>query len=94
MAKFDKAPSDPRGGHVRLYWDLLDSNAWRCSAATDPRVYIAVARYLGKSNNGDLSLPISQVKPHGVKSESTLAKSLRALAAVLVTRVEQKSGAT
>ena len=66
MAKFNKAPSDPRGGHVRLYWELLDSNAWRCLTASDQRVYIALSRSLGKTNNGDLSLAISAARPHGV----------------------------
>ena len=27
--KGGKQPKDPRGGHVRLYWAILDSPAWR-----------------------------------------------------------------
>lgn len=89
-----KSPPDPRGGHVRIYWDLLDSNAWRCLAATDQRCYIALARQLRSTNNGDLSLPLSYARTHGVKSQTTLAKSLRALVTVGLIAVTRKGGST
>ncbi|WP_394791519.1 hypothetical protein [Rhodoferax sp.] len=85
-----KSQPDPRGGHIRLYWSLIDSNAWRCLAAVDQRAYIALARQKNASNNGDLSLPHSVAKLQGIRSQTTLAKSLRALIAVgliAVTRV-------
>jgi hypothetical protein len=50
--KHAKAPIDPRGGHIRLYWELIDSNAWRCLSASDQRAYIALARHLRSTNNG------------------------------------------
>lgn len=93
MPKF-KPGSDPRGGHVRLYWDVVDSNAWRCLSATDQRAYIALQRQLRSTNNGDLSLPLSVARNHGIKSPATLAKSLRALGAVGLIAVTRKGGCT
>jgi hypothetical protein len=84
--------TDPRGAHIRLYWEIVDSNAWRCLAATDQRCYIALMRNLRSTNNGDLSLAFSVAKTHGIKSQSTLAKSLRALVAVGLVAVTRKGG--
>ncbi|MHB0917104.1 MAG: hypothetical protein ACYC1G_04975 [Thiobacillus sp.] len=93
MPKF-KPGSDPRGGHVRLYHDIVDSNAWRCLSATDQRAYIALQRQLKSFNNGDLSLPLSFARNHGIKSSATLAKSLRALIAVGLIAVTRRGGCT
>lgn len=89
-----KPPVDPRGGHARLYWDLLDSSAWRCLSATDQRAYIALQRQLRSTNNGDLSLPLSVARKHGIASPATLAKSLRALVAVGLIAITRKGGCT
>lgn len=94
MAKYSKPPPDPRGGHIRLYWELVDSNAWRCLSASDQRAYVALLRFLRSTNNGDLSLPLSVAKQHGIKSQTTLAKSLRALVAVGLLAVTRKGGCT
>jgi len=93
MAKFKPAP-DPRGGHVRLYWELLDSNAWRCLSASDQRAYVALLRGLRSTNNGDLSLPLSEARKHGITSKVTLAKNLRALMAVGLIAKTRSGGAT
>ena len=85
---------DPRGGHVRLYWELLDGPAWRCLAATDQRAYIALVRRLTGSNNGDLCLTATQAKHHGIRSKTTLAKCLRALVAVGLIVVTREGGCT
>jgi hypothetical protein len=77
-----KPKGDPRGPHVRLYWEIIDSNAWRGLTAADQRAYIALHRQLLSFNNGDLSLPLSFARHHGISNQSSLAKSLRALAAV------------
>jgi len=74
-----RRPADPRGGHVRLYWSLLDSPAWRALGHADVRVYLAMRRRLGKTNNGDIDATLATMRQHGIKSGSTLAKSLRAL---------------
>ena len=46
--KRDKPPPDPRGGHVRVYWALIDSPAWSALSATDQRAYVALRRPLGQ----------------------------------------------
>ncbi len=94
MARFNKAPTDPRGAHIRLYWEIVDSNAWRCLSASDQRAYIALQRHLRSTNNGDLSLPLSVARHYGIASPATLAKSLRALVAVGLVAVTRKGGCT
>lgn len=88
----DKAPKDPRGGHVRLYWDLLDSPAWRSLTPSDQRCYVALLRGLRSSNNGDLALSLSMARHHGISSPTTLAKGLRALQAVGLIAVTRRGG--
>lgn len=77
-----KPQGDPRGPHVRLYWDIIDSPALRSVSAADQRTYMALQRQLRSFNNGDLSLPFSVARHHGITNQSSLARSLRALAAV------------
>lgn len=85
---------DDRGGHVRMYWEVLDGNAWRCLSATDQRAYMGLCRQLRSTNNGDLSLALADAKPIGITSKTTLAKSLRALVAVGLISVTRKGGCT
>jgi hypothetical protein len=92
--KRDKAPPDPRGGHVRLYNGLIDSPAWNALSATDQRAYVALRRALGKTNNGDLSLPLSRARHYRITSPATLAKALRALVAVGLIAVTRRGGCT
>ena len=94
MTRFNKAPTDPRGAHIRLYWEIVDSNAWRCLSASDHRSYIALQRHLRSTNNGDLSLPLSVARRYGIASPATLAKSLRAMVAVGLVAVTRKGGCT
>ena len=89
-----KPASDPRGGHIRLYWAIVDSYAWRCLSATDKVAYIALQRQLKSFNNGDLSLPATYARNHGITSKTTLAKSLRALCAVGLVAITRKGGCT
>ena len=92
--RFNNKPMDPRGAHVRLYWEVLDSNAWRCLNSSDKLAYLALHRQLRSTNNGDLSLPISVAIHHGIKSDTTLTKSLRALCAVGLIALTRKGGCT
>lgn len=94
MSRFITSAKDPRGGHVRLYWEILDSNAWRCLSASDQRAYVALMRSLLSHNNGDLALPLSVACRHGIGSKTTLAKNLRALVAVGLIANTRKGGAT
>ena len=74
-----KSPADPRGGHVRLYWSILDSPAWRVLTHADVRVYLALRRKLGRTNNGDINATLAELKHAGISSSSTLAAALHRL---------------
>jgi hypothetical protein len=74
-----KPPADPRGGHVRLYWAILDSPAWRLLSHADVRIYLALRRKLGRTNNGDINATLAELKHAGISSSSTLALALRRL---------------
>ena len=89
--KPNRRDSDPRGGHVRLYWEIIDSTAYRSLTASDQRAYLALHRQLFSFNNGDLSLPISTARHHGITNESTLAKSLRAMTAVGLVAITRRT---
>jgi hypothetical protein len=71
--------ADPRGGHSRLYWELQDSHAWRALAPTDRDLWCWLRRKMKGSNNGNIEATLSTLRHCGVRSSSTLAKSLRAL---------------
>lgn len=77
-----KIPSDPRGGHVRLYWSILDSPAWRTLTHADVRVYLALRRKLGRTNNGDINATLAEMKHAGISSSSTLSAALHRLEAL------------
>ena len=76
------APKDPRGGHVRLYWAILDSPAWRALTHADVRVYLALRRKLGRTNNGDINATLDAMKHFGIASSSTLSTALHRLEAL------------
>lgn len=76
------APKDPRGGHVRLYWELMDSPAWRALSHADVRVYLAMRRKLGKTNNGDINATLTEMRHAGISSSSTLSAALHRLEAL------------
>ena len=93
MAKVSK--TDPRGGHVRLYWDVIDSHAWRALSGTEIALYIALRRQLKGSNNGNISATLSVLRHSGFRSSATLAKSLRALQTVgLIAKTRDTGGLT
>lgn len=94
MAKAFKAAADPRGGHIRLYWDIFDSHAWACLPSSAQLAYMALLRQKRSTNNGDLSLPISVARRYGISSEATLVKALRALCAVGLLAQTREGGST
>ena len=77
--KRNAPPKDPRGGHVRLYWAILDSPAWRAITHADTRVYLALRRKLGKTNNGDINATLTEMRHSGIGSSSTLSSALQRL---------------
>lgn len=78
----DRAPSDPRGGHIRLYWELVDSVAWRALSWADRGLYLAMRRKLLSFNNGNIEASLGSLKHAGITSSASLSKGLRALMTV------------
>ncbi|MDU7586553.1 MAG: hypothetical protein E7K47_04035 [Acidovorax sp.] len=87
-----KKPSDPRGGHVRLYWTLIDSLAWRALSYSSQSVYIAMRRRLQSTNNGNISAALGDMKHFGITTSATLAKALRELQTVGLIAVTRQGG--
>jgi DNA-binding PadR family transcriptional regulator len=87
-------PKDLRGHHLRIYDDVLISPAFRALSPHDVLAYLALLKELKAYNNGDLSLPESRARFHGIKSHVTLAQCLRALRAVGLIAVTRKGGST
>jgi len=81
MAK-NKQFKDPRGGHIRLYYDLTDSNAWRVLTHADIHVYLCLRRKLLGSNNGNINATLKELKHAGINSSSTLSNALHRLEAL------------
>jgi predicted transcriptional regulator len=73
---------DSRGGHIRLYWDITDSNAWRVLSHADVRIYLALRRKLLGSNNGNINATLKELKHIGMSSSSTLSVALQRLEAL------------
>lgn len=80
--KHGKAPKDPRGGHIRLYWAIADSLAWRALSHADVRVYLALRRKLKATNNGDINATLTEMRHAGISSSSTLSMALHRLEAL------------
>lgn len=78
--------SSERGYFMQIYRDLLCSPAWACAwaclSSAGIKAYLAIGSQRRKSNNGDLSLPLSLSKHHGIKSSATLARAKRELTAL------------
>jgi len=82
MAFKKQVPKDIRGGHVRIYWEILDSHAWHVLSWADIGLYVALRRKLKGTNNGNIEATLSDLKHAGITSSASLAKGLRALMAV------------
>ena len=82
MSRNRNPPKDPRGGHVRIYWAILDSPAWRALTHADVCVYVALRRKLGRTNNGNISATLAEMKNAGISSSSTLTAALHRLEAL------------
>jgi predicted transcriptional regulator len=85
-----KSPKDPRGGHIRLYWEIHDCPAWRALSHADVRVYLALRRKLGGTNNGDINATLAELRHAGISSSSTLSTALHRLEALgLIAKTRQ-----
>ncbi|WP_313297386.1 hypothetical protein [Diaphorobacter sp.] len=85
-------PQDPRGGHARIYWNLIDSVAWRSLGYASQSLYILLRRKLQSTNNGNISAALGDLKHYGWRSSATLAKALRELQAVGLIAVTRQGG--
>lgn len=88
----DKRPADPRGGHVRIYWEIIDSMAWRALAYSSQSLYVALRRKLKGTNNGNISAALGDMKHYGWRSPTTLANGLRELQAVGLIEATRQGG--
>lgn len=69
-----KVPADPRGGHIRLYWELVDSVAWRALTWAERGLYLAMRRKLLGTNNGNIEATLGTLRHAGITSSASLAK--------------------
>jgi hypothetical protein len=77
-----KPYADPNGGHVRLYWTLLDTPAYLALGWTARALYVDLRRSLMGTNNGNIEATLSTLKHRGWKSSATLHYALKELLAV------------
>ncbi len=87
-----KNPKDPRGGHVRIYWVLIDSVAWRALGYPSQALYTLLRRRLQSTNNGNISATLGDLKHYGWSSSATLARALRELVALGFLAVTRQGG--
>lgn len=87
-----RKPKDPRGGHVRIYWELLDSPAWRALGYTSQALYVTLRRKLTATSNGNISAALGDLKHYGFTSSSTVARALRELKAAGFIAVTRQGG--
>lgn len=70
---------DPEGGHVRLYWKLLDTPAYLALSKTARALYVDLRRQLGQTNNGNIEATLTTLKHRGWRSSATLHSALKEL---------------
>jgi len=87
-----RKPQDPRGGHVRIYWDIVDSMAWKALDWSAVALYVEMRRKLQSTNNGNIEATLGTLRHSGFKSSATLAKGLRALQAVGLIAMTRQGG--
>jgi hypothetical protein len=87
-----KKPSDPRGGHTRLYWELQDSMAFRSLDFSAQALWLALRRKLQSTNNGNIEATLSTLRHAGFTSSATLTKGLRSLQAVGLLAITRQGG--
>lgn len=76
------APKDPRGGHARLYWVLLDSPAYLALGYPARALYVDLRRKLLSTNNGNINATLATLRHRGWRSSTTLNKALHELVVV------------
>lgn len=85
--------SDPRGGHVRLYWTVTDSPAWKALSFSQQALYVAMRRRLTSNSNGNVAASVGMLREQGFEiASSSLATGLQALIAVGLIAVTRPGG--
>jgi hypothetical protein len=87
MAKLK--PKDPNGPHIRVYYSLLNSPAYRVLSFSAKALFTDIRSKLTRTNNGNLSAALSDMKHKGWSSSATLSRALyelRAMGFISVTR--------
>jgi len=92
MAFKHKPPTDPRGAHARVYWQIIDSPAWRTLGASSVKLYIELRRKLTSSSNGNINATLSDLRRYNWRSSATLARALRELVAAGLIAVTRQGG--
>ena len=62
-----------------MYWQIVDSVAWRALSWAERGLYIAMRRKLMSFNNGNIEASLGALRHAGITSSASLAKGLRAL---------------
>jgi len=87
-----KPPPNPLGVHVRIYWQIIDSPAWRTLSYSSQALFVVLRRKLTSTNNGNINATLGELKHHGWKSPTTLVKALRELVACGFLAVTRQGG--
>ena len=87
-----KRPTDPRGGHCRIYWEIIDSMAWKALDWSARGLYVEMRRKLQSTNNGNIEATLGTLRHAGFRSAATLSKGLRALQTVGLIAMTRQGG--
>jgi hypothetical protein len=91
----NKRPADPRGGHARIYWSLLDSPAYLALSNSARALYVDLRRKLSANNNGNVEAHLhgkGGLVHRGWRSPATLFNALQELVAVGLLVQTRKGG--
>jgi hypothetical protein len=89
-----RIPPDPLGGHVRLYWKLLDTPAYIALSNAARALYVDLRRKLLATNNGNIECTMETLRIRGWRSHHTLFNALHELLAVGLLEVMRQGGLT
>lgn len=74
--------TDPLGGHVRIYWSLLDSHAFIALSTSARALYLDLRRKLGATNNGNIECTLATLRHRGWTAPNTLFNALQEIVTV------------
>lgn len=73
MAK--KILKDPRGQHVRIYKDILNSPAWCCLSSSAKALWCDMRAQIGSTNNGTATIALEVLSHKGWSSRHTIGRA-------------------